>query len=410
MTYAKMHIYANLHILTMQQPFIVGKPVTGKYFIDRVAELKKITALLAGTSRGNINNIILLGLKRTGKSSILLNVRTKINKDKKIVVVIFDASGISTKERFARAFMDTILNSYLEKTGNKEYKNKIRQLLQEQYDKIRSTLSDLDIVISEFVKFHVSLREIETREDDLLENALKYPEKLGKEKNISFVIMIDEFQELLKWGDDFLKMFRRLVQSQSHVAYVFSGSAPTIMKTMVYDAKSPFYKQLVEVGVGPLPEKAVVPFVKSRLASVKITVPSETLDLIYSLTNGLPDYVQRLGLQIYLYCLQEDIRAIKDADVYKAYEEMLVQLDPDFSTLFATFSDLEKEILIALANGNTSPATIAAYIRKPPSTLPKTLTRLVNEDIIVKPQEGKYRIVDTIFSEWIARRYATSNL
>lgn len=405
-----MHIYANLHIMPMQQPFIVGKPVTGKYFIDRSTELKKITALLAGTSKGSINNIILLGLRRTGKSSILLNVKTRIDKDKKIVVVIFDAYGVSTKERFARSFMDAILDSYIEKTGNKEHKKKIKQLLAEGYDKVKNKLADFDIVIAEFVKFHVNLREIKTREDDILENALEYSERLGKEKGISFVLMIDEFQELLKWGEGFLKMFRRLVQSQSHVAYVFSGSAPTIMKEMVYDAKSPFYKQLVEVPVGPLPEKQVTSFVKSRLESVKISVPDGTLGLIYYLTKGLPDYVQRLGLQIYLNCLQEDTKTIKDSDVHKAYEEMLVQLDPDFSSLFATFSDLEKEILIALANGNASPVTIAAEIRKPLTTLPKTLTRLVNQDIVEKPQEGRYRIVDAIFSDWVARRHASSSV
>lgn len=405
-----MHIYANLHIGIMQQPFIVGRPVTGKYFIYRSAELKKITALLAGTSKGNINNIILLGLRRTGKSSILLNVKTKINKDKKIVVVIFDAYGISTKERFARSFMDAILYSYMEKTGNREYKKKIKQLLAVGYDKVKNKLADFDIVIAEFVKFHGSLRETKTGEDDILENALQYSERLGNEKNISFVIMIDEFQELLKWGDGFLKMFRRLVQSQSHVAYVFSGSAPTIMKEMVYDTKSPFYKQLVEIPVGPLSEKEVTSFVKSRFASVKITVPDGTLGLVYYLTKGLPDYVQRLGLQIYLNCLQDDTRTIKDPEVHKAYEEMLVQLDPDFGSLFAAFSDLEKEIIIALANGNESLATIAVEIRKPLTTLPKTLSRLVNQDIIEKPQEGRYRIVDAIFSDWVSRRHVSSSV
>ena len=52
-------------------------------------------------------------------------------------------------------------------------------------------LSDFDIVISEFVTFHSKFRESTGNEDELLEYALEYPEKLGKSKGITFVIMID---------------------------------------------------------------------------------------------------------------------------------------------------------------------------------------------------------------------------
>lgn len=394
----------------MQQPFVVGKPVSGKYFIDRESELKKITALLSGTAKGDINNVILLGLRRTGKSSILLNIKDSVCKNRKTVPVIFDAYGISTKERFAKSFIDVVLNSYIEKTGDKSYKEQIKQILSQGYDKIKNKISDIDIGVTEFVKFHASLRESKINEDELLENALQYAEKLGKSKNITFVIMIDEFQELLKWGDEFLKMFRRLVQSQHHIAYVLSGSAPTVMKGMVYDSKSPFYKQLIEVHVSLLAQEPVTSFVRDRLKSVKINIDSAALDRIYHLSRGFPDYVQRLGLQIYLDCFEKGKNDVKEQDVEKAYSGMLVQLDPDFSNLFATFSDLEKEILIALANSKDSLLAIASEIRKPPTTLPKTLTRLINQDIVEKHMEAKYRIVDAIFADWLSKRYALLTL
>jgi len=56
-------------------------------------------------------------------------------------------------------------------------------------------------------------------------------------------------------------------------------------------------------------------------------------------------------LQIFLDCLEKDKKkTVTESDVQKAYSEMIIQLDPDFSNHFTTFSDLEKEILIALAN------------------------------------------------------------
>ncbi len=392
----------------MQQPFIVGKPVTGKYFIDRKKELKKLTAILSGTAKGDINNAILLGLRRTGKSSILLNIQEKLSKNKKTIPVIFDSYGISTKERFGRAYMNKVLNSYAEHTGDKSYKEKITKIFSENFDNVKDKLLEFDIGVSEFVTFHTKFREPKIDEDELLEHALRYTEKLGDDKDISFVVMIDEFQELLKWGDEFLGMFRRLMQSQSRVAYVFSGSAPTIMKQMIYDAKSPFYKQLIEVRVGPLTKVSVYSFVKKRLQTVKISIEAKSLEKIFLLSGGLPDYVQRLGLQIYLNSLDKNKKSVLQKDVEKAYSEMIAQLDPDFNNIFKTFSDLEKEILIALANNIENPSTIAAEIRKPQSSLPKTINRLINQDVVEKYRDGKYRIVDTIFSDWLGKRFTNT--
>lgn len=390
----------------MEQPFIVGKPVTGKYFINREKEIKQLLALLSGNTKGNINNIILLGLRRTGKSSILFTLKEKISKNKKIIPVIFDTYGISTKERFSKAFINKVLQTYIEETDDRSHKERIKKLLSEKYEKLADRISEFDVGFAEYIKFQIKLRESKIIEDELLEQALQYPEKLGKSKNISFVIMIDEFQELLKWSEEFLKMFRRLVQTQKHVSYVFSGSAPTVMKEMIYDVKSPFYKQLVEIHVNKLDQKSVSFFVQKRLKLAKIIIDSQALDLVFQLSRGFPDYVQRLGLQIFLNTLGSNKNQIRQSDVQKAYSEMILQLDPDFNNHFGTFSDLEKEILIALAVGVASPAAIATEIRKSMFSLPKTLTRLMNQDVVERYREGRYRLTDPIFADWLSQRYA----
>ncbi len=390
----------------MEQPFIVGRPVTGKYFIDREKEIKQLLAILSGTSKGSINNVILLGLRRTGKSSLLLTIKKKIAKNK-VIPLIFDAYGISTKERFGKAFINTVLQAYVDETSDKAYKKRIKKFLSEKFDKLVEKISDLDIGFAEYVNFQIKLKESKINEDELLEEALQYPEKCGKNKNVSFVIMIDEFQELLKWGEDFLKMFRKLVQTQKHVAYVLSGSAPTIMKEMIYDTRSPFYKQLVEIRINKLDQRSVSSFIQKRLKSVKINIDQSAVDLVFQLSRGFPDYVQRLGLQIFLDTLETNRHLVVQSDVQNAYSEMILKLDPDFSNHFGTFSDLEKEILIALSGGFDNPAKIAAEIRKPASTLPKTLMRLMNQDIVERYRDGRYRLTDPIFSDWLSRRYSS---
>jgi predicted transcriptional regulator len=84
---------------------------------------------------------------------------------------------------------------------------------------------------------------------------------------------------------------------------------------------------------------------------------------------------------------------------------MIQQLDGEFSTYFKSFTDFEKEILIALAHGKTNPSSIAREIRKPISSLPQILNRLMKHGVIEKYVKGRYKISDPVFSDWLAQRY-----
>jgi hypothetical protein len=206
-------------------------------------------------------------------------------------------------------------------------------------------------------------------------------------------------------------MLRTIVQSQKKVSYAFTGSAPTVIRELVYKQRSPFYKQLTEITVSKLPEESVRKFVKSRLAKVKINISSSALDRLVYHSSGFPDYVQRLGLNLYLRSIsKKEWYIIEDDDIEDSYKEMLTLLDGEFTTYFASFSDFEKDTLIALSKGNSSPTSIATEIRKPLSSIPQILSRLINADIVEKYKEASYRIADPIFSDWIARRYSELSL
>jgi predicted AAA+ superfamily ATPase len=52
-------------------PFVVGKPVVGEYFVDREEEMRRLLDLTEGVEKGASSNTVLIGLRRTGKTSIL---------------------------------------------------------------------------------------------------------------------------------------------------------------------------------------------------------------------------------------------------------------------------------------------------------------------------------------------------
>ena len=387
-------------------PFIVGKPVAGEYFINREDELARMVGMLSAVRSGASSNIALIGLRRTGKTSLFENVKQRLMKIERIVPVLFNCFGISTKTRFSRAFMQEVTQAYIsEQKEDRLYRERLISFLKGGWQDLSKAVSDVDISISEFAKFHVKLREAKIDEDELINMALRYPEILAERKNVYFVVMIDEFQDTLKWGDDFLKNFRRIIESQKRVAYAFSGSVTTIMKDLLYRKRSPFYRQLVEIGVGKLPLEHARKFVLSRFQEAEMKISDDGVDYLLACSGNYPDYIQRLGLRVYQLGISEGKSSLDERDVKNAYDEMIQQLDGEFSTYFRSFTDFEKEVLIALAQGRTNPSLIAREIRKPISSLPQILDRLMSHGIVEKYTEGRYRISDPVFSDWLERRY-----
>lgn len=390
----------------MKVPFVVGKPVTGVYFINRTDELSRMIDLLSAVSSGATSNVALIGLRRTGKTSLFENVKLSLMSNEKIVPVIFNCFGISTKARFSSAFMQEVTQSYIEKqAGDRLYKERLVSFLKKGWEEISKRVSDVDVSIAELAKFHVKLREPKVDEDELIEMALRYPQVVASSKNVYFVVMIDEFQDTFKWGDNFLKNFRRIVESQNRVAYAFSGSVTTVMKGLLYRKRSPFYRQLVEIEVGKLPTRPAREFVLSRLQKVGMKISNKGLDSVLEYSGGYPDYIQRLGLRLYQLGISQEKSSLDERDVTNAYEEMIQQLDGEFSTYFKGFTEFEREVLIALAHGRTNPSSIAREIRKPITSLPQILTRLIRHGIVEKYVERHYRISDSVFSDWVVRRY-----
>lgn len=381
-----------------EPPFIVGKPVTGEYFVDREEELRRLLTLVGGVQKGASSNSAIIGLRRTGKTSILENLVVRLEPDRAVVPVIVNCYGIAAKSRFAKLLVDKTIESYVRKTGDNAY---LKRLAKAAGETAKAALERISEV--KFADFSVKLRDKNTEEDSLIEEAMQYVESLAQEKNVSFVVMLDEFQDVIRWGDDTLKRVRAVVQSQKRVCYVLAGSATTVMRNLGYDRRSPFYRQLVEIPIKKLEKATASSFLKRRFASAQMRCHDSQIDKIATYSDGYPDYVQRLGLELYLTVGQGG--TIVEEQVDKAYEDMILGLDGEFENYFGTFSPLEREILAALAIGKIQPSEVAREVRKPIFNISKTLTTLINYGIIERPMKGQYRITDPVFADWLNRRF-----
>jgi len=381
-----------------EPPFIVGRPVTGEYFVDREDELRRLQTLVKGIQKGASSNSALIGLRRTGKTSILENLEILLKPNAKLIPVIANCYGIAAKSRLAKVLVDKTIESYVCKTGDSAFLKRITKAIGQAAKSAIGRISEV-----KFAEFSLKLQDKNTEEDSLIEEALQYIEALAQEKDVFFVVMLDEFQDVIRWGDDTLKRIRSVVQSQKRVCYVLAGSATSIMRNLVYDRRSPFYRQLVEIPIKKLDKSIATAFIKRRFECAEMEVADSVIAKIATLSDGYPDYMQRLGLELYLLIGQGCM--IAEDQVDKAYEDMVVSLDGEFDNYFSNFSPLEREILVALATGSIQPSEVARAVRKPIFNISKTLTTLMNYSIIEKPMKGQYRITDPVFADWLNRRF-----
>ena len=382
-----------------------GKPVTDPYFTDREEESGILRAEIENLPSETAINLAVLGPRRVGKTSLLKNVVLDLKSENKIIPLFIDCLSMPSVRRFSGVLLENAKKEYVEKSGDRAYLTKINGYLKKSAAELLLKVSLLDISIASYLSIKISLEDPGSDETFIFEKALDYLEELAKSKDVYFVVFLDEFAELAeKGGDDFIKLLRTVIQQQTRTMYVFSSSAMTYMNDLVYSSKSPFYRQLKPIFIGPLPEEHARRFVKERLALSGHSIEEQALHTMIEKSNSLPDYIQRLGDSL-LDTAKSDM--ITEPDVLNAYEEIFVTLDPTFNLVFAKLSENSKtysDILISTARYER-PSRIAKDAGLPATSLPYYMAYLINLGIVRKEKPGSYGLIDPIFREWIVKKF-----
>lgn len=380
----------------MKLPFKVGKPVEDEYFIDRENEIKELNRHIMSMS-----NTCLLGMRRMGKTSILFKMIKEIDDP---IPIYVNCYGVPDKKRFASLHSESIKNAYIAHVGDGKYTSVIKKYIRKSVDHLAYQLTDMDVSVGQYFKIRVGIKQKDIDPDILLEDAINYAERLGENKGKRFVILLDEFQDIgSRWGEDFLKRFRSIVEKQKHVCYVFCGSSITFMSSLVENTKSPFYRQLNKVLVKSLPDKEVKYFVKQRFELCGYSISDEPLRKFIKLTYSIPDYVQRLGS-----IASQLSKKITSKVVQEAYEKMLNELDSEFRETLSKLnqrSGMYGAVLTGLSR-YTSLSDAGRFIGYDLSRATRQIIYLQQVGLIEKTGYGKYRIADPILKDWLQRNLA----
>ena len=372
-------------------PFAFGRIAVGETFVNRTDEKKRLALNFVHKV-----NTILISPRRWGKSSLVKEVGTAMNKaHKQFRFAYIDLFSIRTESEFYEAYAKEVIKC--SSTKFDEWVNNAKLFLKNVTPKI-SISADTQH------EFELSFDVKDIKKS--YETILNLPERIAKEKKIKIIICIDEFQNISSFTDNlaFQKRLRSYWQLHQHVTYCLYGSKRSLLIQLFEKKNMPFYRFGDTMYLEKIQAKYWQPFILNAFAKTKKKINPEQIDRIINLMQCHPYYIQQL---CYLVWIRSG-KTVKDDDVNASIEDLVNQNANLFEREAESMSNSKIAIIRAIASDNHSGLSSADIIQEfklgSSANVTKTLKALDLDEIIDK-RKGEYFLIDPSFELWFRKRF-----
>ncbi len=368
----------------MNSPFIYGKVVTGKQFINRTDDIKRI--------QNNISagiNTILISPRRWGKSSLIKQIES-LNKDKKLRFAFMDFFNIRTEEDFLEKYSREIVKCSITR------KEELLQSGKAFFQKISPSISFGADPLNDFsVSFNWN--EADKTRDEII----NLPETIARRKGIKIVVCIDEFQNIARLSKNisFEQELRSYWQYHESTTYCLYGSRKHMMLELFKQESRAFYRFGDLFLMERIPEKHWIGFIIGNFEDSGKSISKELVMKMIGMTNNHPDYLQQLCHNVW------------NGTDTKATHEILVQAMDlvvrsnvlHYQDICDSLSNTQLNLLNAILAGETkltASKTMQQYKLGTPRNVTKNKMVLIEKDIVEMHGES-ILFNDPIFEYWL---------
>jgi len=373
-----------------------GDPVYGEDFFDRDEILALLKRRMDSFRNGEKRNLALIGLRKTGKTSILLEYKRRImDPDVLPVFVYIKPEDVAT---FAHRFMGAIMYEFLTRRGLTPDED-FEQLLSLSIDHAPRTAAAI-----------LRLRQtIETMpKESLFASVLDLPLKLRQETGVYPIVIFDEFQNFATYRlDSPLHILRERLFAHSEVMDLIAGSAVSIMEGMLASYGSPLYGHFEVINVSSFDYQNSKLFLNGKLKGTN--VPEIHQDFLVSITEGHPYYLDLLAFRIKDIALRENLRNVPQSVIIEALAQEIFSTN---GTIYLHLRDLIDRsldsrgyatyiaILQAVAQGAKTLTDVANTLSKTAPEISRQVLRLIEIDFLDKV-EAVYLFKDPLLQLWL---------
>lgn len=367
----------------MENPFIFGKAVTGKFFVDRELDIKELkSTLLSG------QNIVLFSPRKLGKTSLILET---FRQTKEAVCIYIDLWQINSTYALAQEIINSVVKAVYTSIG------RLGHDLKDLFKSLRAK-----VYIDTDGKLGVEISRNELKEG--LRDALEFPERVARKKNIKIFLALDEFQEIERLnGFEMEKLLRSIIQHHQNVSYIFAGSERSLIEVIFGDRDRPFYRFAKHKELTPIDKKILSRFITTKFRQSGKKIEPKAVKWIVRFSECIPYYVQHICHEAwYVTEKKTDINIVNLA----IQEKILASLSSGFQTIWDRIkSEEQRSLLIALSREVKpeiySQKFIEKYNLKSAGHVRKALEALKKKKLLEKTE-----LWDLFFREWIISNFS----
>lgn len=398
-------------------PFKPGDPVYSGMFTGRLDEILGIEKSLFQTKNGNHQNIIFVGERGIGKSSLLLYARYLASKEYNFLSIFISLSDNTDLKSLACKIQDGLERQLATSNQALNYLKKLWKFV--KTIEIPGTLGIKtsqdartdDQIIDDIVYSLASTVKSLTADSQLKDLGLSKK----KDGLIIFIDEADKASDNLKLGT-FLKYLNEILISEGAINFlIIMAGLPNIREVLRKSHESSL-RLFKEYELKPLSEAEVKNVIRYGIQESNqmeknlppFTINEEALDLIFSYSEGYPHFVQQIGASTFE---ENNDNIISENDVRAGFfsDGGALQLIGDryYRHYYGICSKEEKTILKIIAskwnNWNTIEEIKKQYKGKA-STLHSCLRTLKEKGVILKKEgtRGEYRLQWSSFAFWIS--------
>jgi uncharacterized protein len=361
-------------------PFKYGTPVSGNDFCSRQDIISQISDHIKAAQ-----NIIVLGERRMGKTSLIFEAAKRASKNQFLYVNLLGIKSIDMMcKRILRAVVLFAKNEPL--TSH-----------------ILEKLSYLHPVISvdPITKFPtLSLDANEVKAETILE-ILDFIKLMHSEQPL--VVVFDEFQDVLKLADAdvALSLLGGKIQFHSHTSYIFAGSARA--KAQIFtNPSSALSKSAIPITVGPIDQKEFGNFLNKKFANAERKITDVVLERVFIISGNVTGDVQQLCNAIWEISNPRTI--VDEYCVKEAVKFIFLREKKSYELVLSLLTKLQFQCLLALCKLGGANISSNQFVKacgsSNPSSVRKAVLRLVKYNFLFE-SELQYKFINPFFRAWM---------
>jgi hypothetical protein len=369
---------------TVANPYVAGNPVTGDIFVGRTDILRRIEELWMAEKPPSL---VIYGHRRMGKSSILLNLQGKLNKD--TILIDFNMQRVGLVDNTAELLHNLAVRFYdaLEPS-------------------VRATWAE-----PEFTAF--SSGNVYSVFDRFLTQLDRY--RNGKR----FAIAIDEF-ELIETQINqgileprLLSYFLGILETYPWVFFAFAGLHT--LEEMTRNYWEPLFAKVARISVSFLEPATARQLIIQPTPDFNLDYGEDAIDLIVEYTAGQPYLIQLICLNLvsqfnyrnlipnHSFVIDKKFRfSATDVEAVLNNNEFEINGSAYFRAIWDRADSNQQLILQHLVGEDLSLPELLAKIQLTPEQIQPSLDNLKYHDVLSQ-QQDKYTYCVPLMRRWVAK-------